>query len=94
MRVGLLGEKLVAFRDKQGRVGLLDERCPHRTASLFFSRKEECGIRCIFHGWKFDVNGECLDVRNEPEPGASQLRKRVRAKAYTRVTLKTLLGEK
>ena len=82
VRVGLLGEKLVAFRDTQGRVGLLDERCPHRTASLFFGRNEECGLRCVFHGWKFDINGDCQDVPNEPEPGASQMRKRVKAKAY------------
>lgn len=82
VRVGLLGEKLVAFRDSKGRVGLLDERCPHRTASLWFGRNEECGLRCVFHGWKFDVDGNCLEVPNEPEPGATQMRKRVRAKAY------------
>jgi phthalate 4,5-dioxygenase oxygenase subunit len=54
-RLRLLGEDLVLFRDTQGRVGLLDEHCPHRGASLYFGRNEACGIRCIYHGWKFDV---------------------------------------
>ncbi|MDA1325241.1 MAG: Rieske 2Fe-2S domain-containing protein [Proteobacteria bacterium] len=62
VRVQLLGEKLVAFRDSRGRIGLLDERCPHRTASLFFGRNEECGLRCVYHGWKFDVDGKCVDL--------------------------------
>ena len=66
VRVKLLGEKLVVFRDTQGRVGLLDERCPHRTASLFFGRNEECGLRCVYHGWKFDVEGNCVDLPSEP----------------------------
>ena len=57
IRVKLLGEKLVAFRDTQGRVGLLDEFCAHRRASLFLGRNEECGLRCVYHGWKYDVNG-------------------------------------
>ena len=62
----LLGEDLVAFRDTDGRVGLLDEYCPHRRASLFFGRNEECGLRCVYHGWKFDVDGRCVDMMNEP----------------------------
>src|ERR1700734_3373808 len=53
MRLMLLGEKLVAFRDTQGRVGVLEHRCPHRCASLFLGRNEQGGIRCIYHGWKF-----------------------------------------
>jgi len=57
VRVRLLGEDLVAFRDSEGRIGLLDEYCPHRRASLFFGRNEECGLRCVYHGWKFDVAG-------------------------------------
>ena len=61
VRVRLLGEDLVAFRDTRGRVGLLDEFCPHRRASLFFGRNEECGLRCVYHGWKFDVEGKCVD---------------------------------
>ena len=67
VRVRLLGEELIAFRDSQGRIGLLDELCPHRRASLYFGRNEECGLRCIYHGWKFDVTGQCTDMMNEPE---------------------------
>ena len=67
VRVKLLGEDLVAFRDTQGRIGLLDEHCPHRLASLFLGRNEECGLRCVYHGWKFDVEGRCVDMMNEPE---------------------------
>ncbi len=67
VRVKLLGEDLVAFRDTEGRVGLLDEFCPHRRASLFFGRNEESGLRCVYHGWKFDVSGRCVDMMNEPE---------------------------
>lgn len=62
IRVRLLGESLVAFRDSSGQVGLLDERCPHRTASLFFGRNEEGGLRCVYHGLKFDTVGNCVDV--------------------------------
>ncbi len=57
IRVNILGEELVAFRDSEGRLGLIDSRCPHRGANLFFGRNEECGLRCVYHGWKFDVNG-------------------------------------
>jgi phthalate 4,5-dioxygenase len=67
VRVRLLGEDLLAFRDSAGRVGLVDEYCPHRRASLFFGRNEECGLRCVYHGWKFDVDGACVDMMNEPE---------------------------
>src|SRR5579884_3264265 len=66
LRVRLLCEDLVLFRDTQGRIGLLDERCPHRTASLFFGRNEECGLRCVYHGWKFDIEGNCTDLPSEP----------------------------
>jgi phthalate 4,5-dioxygenase len=67
VRVRLLGEDLVAFRDTSGKIGLLDEFCPHRRVSLFFGRNEECGLRCVYHGWKFDTNGQCLEMMNEPE---------------------------
>jgi len=67
VRVRLLGEDLVAFRDTRDRIGLLDEFCPHRRASLFFGRNEECGLRCVYHGWKYDVDGRCVDMLNEPE---------------------------
>lgn len=66
VRIRLLGEDLVAFRDTHGRVGLMEEFCPHRRSSLFWGRNEECGLRCVYHGWKFDVTGACVDMPNEP----------------------------
>jgi phthalate 4,5-dioxygenase oxygenase subunit len=66
IRVRLLGEDLVAFRDTAGRVGLIQEHCPHRGASLFFGRNEEGGLRCLYHGWKMDVHGNVLDTPCEP----------------------------
>jgi phthalate 4,5-dioxygenase len=66
VRLRLLGEDLVAFRDSNGQVGVLAANCPHRGASLFFGRNEECGLRCVYHGWKFDVDGNCVDMPNEP----------------------------
>ena len=78
--VRLFGENLVAFRDTQGRVGLLDERCPHRLASLVIGRNEDCGLTCIYHGWKFDVTGTCVDMPTEPQDHGYQ--KRVRVTAY------------
>ena len=80
LRVMLLGEKLVAFRDNGGRVGLLEHACPHRCASLFFGRNEPEGIRCAYHGWKFDVDGKCLDMPNVPPH--QDFKNRVTAKAY------------
>ncbi len=80
VRVRLMGENLVAFRDTQGRVGLLDERCPHRTASLYFGRNEDCGIRCVYHGWKFDIHGDCLDIPSEPAGRGRE--GRIKAVAY------------
>ena len=70
LRVQIMGEHLLAFRDSEGRVGLIEPRCPHRGADLYFGRNEECGIRCVFHGWKFDVNGHAVDMPNVP-PDAS-----------------------
>jgi nitrite reductase/ring-hydroxylating ferredoxin subunit len=67
IRVRLLGENLVLFRDTQGRLGLLDERCPHRTASLFYGRNEESGLRCVYHGLKFDIDGKCVDLPCVPQ---------------------------
>src|SRR5579884_3960363 len=83
VRVRLLGEDLVAFRDTEGRVGLLHQHCPHRGASLFFGRNEECGLRCVYHGWKFDVNGNCVDMPNEPPE--SDFKHKVKATAYPTV---------
>jgi phenylpropionate dioxygenase-like ring-hydroxylating dioxygenase large terminal subunit len=70
IRVKLLGEELVAFRDTQGRVGLVEPRCAHRGADLFFGRNEEGGLRCIYHGWKYDVTGRCLELPNVPAGSA------------------------
>ena len=79
-KVRLLGEDLVAFRDTQGAVGLMAANCPHRGASLFFGRNEECGLRCVYHGWKFDVTGRCVDMPSEP--AESTFKDKVRARAY------------
>jgi phthalate 4,5-dioxygenase oxygenase subunit len=73
-RVKLLGENLVLFRDTSGRVGLVDEACPHRTASLFFGRNEENGLRCVYHGIKFDVEGRCVDLPCAPAQYKDELR--------------------
>jgi phthalate 4,5-dioxygenase oxygenase subunit len=67
VRTRLLGEDLVVFRDSKGRLGVLGEHCPHRQASLVFGRNEECGLRCLYHGWKFDVEGNVVDMACEPE---------------------------
>ena len=82
-RFMLLGEKLLAFRDSAGRVGVMDHRCPHRCASLFLGRNEQGGLRCIYHGWKFDVVGNCLDMPNVPED--QDFKHKVKAKAYRTV---------
>ena len=81
VRSRLLGEDLVVFRDTRGRLGVLGEHCPHRQASLAFGRNEECGLRCLYHGWKFDIDGNVLDMPSEPESGA-RMRPHVRHKAY------------
>jgi phthalate 4,5-dioxygenase oxygenase subunit len=80
VRSRLLGEDLVAFRDTNGRLGVLGEYCPHRNASLSFGRNEECGLRCLYHGWKFDVEGNIVDMSSEPD--GSALKKALRHKAY------------
>src|SRR5919199_3696733 len=80
LRVRILGENLIAFRDSRGQVGLLDQACPHRGASLFFGRNEEQGLRCVYHGWKYDVTGACVDMPSEP--AESNFKSKVRARAY------------
>jgi phthalate 4,5-dioxygenase len=82
-RVRLMGEDLLAFRDTNGRIGLVQERCPHRRASLYFGRNEECGIRCIYHGWKFDADGTCVDMPSEPD--ASAFRDKIHITSYPAV---------
>ena len=78
--VRLLGEDLIAFRDTNGKVGLVDAYCPHRRAPMFYARNEECGLRCVYHGWKFDVTGKCVEVPNEP--AHSPMKDKVRIAAY------------
>ncbi|MFZ9501880.1 MAG: Rieske 2Fe-2S domain-containing protein [Beijerinckiaceae bacterium] len=80
VRVRLLGEDLIAFRDSNGDVGLIDAYCPHRRAPMFFGRNEECGMRCVYHGWKFDRHGDCVDMPSEP--AGTPLQARVKIKAY------------
>ena len=80
VRVRLLGEDLVAFRDTSGEVGLVDAYCAHRRAPLFYARNEECGLRCVYHGWKFDTLGNCVDMPSEPP--YSRFRLRVSITAY------------
>src|SRR5204862_318889 len=72
-----------AFRDSTGQVGILGSHCPHRGASLLFGRNEESGLRCVYHGWKFDVTGRCVDMPNEP--AESSFKDKVRATAYPAV---------
>ncbi len=79
-QVTVLGEELIAFRDTTGRVGLIDRYCPHRGASFWLGRNEECGIRCVYHGWKFDADGQCVDMPTSyPDLNAKD---KMRIKAY------------
>src|SRR5919199_2959209 len=80
IRTRTLGEDLVAFRDTNGNVGIVDAYCPHRRAPLFFGRNEECGLRCVYHGWKFSADGTCTDMPSEPPE--SDFKDRLRIKAY------------
>ena len=80
VKVRLLGENLVVFRDSRGRVGVLDEYCPHRRVSLALGRNEECGLRCLYHGWKMDVDGNVVEMSSEPPE--SGLVEKVKIKSY------------
>ncbi len=95
VRVKLLSERLLAFRDSEGRLGLIDEFCAHRGVSLWFGRNEEAGLRCPYHGWKYDVTGQCIEVPSEPEE--SGFCQRVKLKSYPLVerggVLWTYMGE-
>ena len=79
-RLRLLGENLIGFRVTSGKVGILGNACPHRGASLFFGRNEEEGLRCVYHGWKYDVTGQCVDMPSEPAD--SNFKSKVRPLAY------------
>ena len=80
LRIRLLGENLIAFRTTSGAVGVIQNACPHRGASMFFGRNEEEGLRCVYHGWKFDVAGNCVDMPSEP--AESNFKNKVRTVAY------------
>ena len=83
IRLRLLGEDLVAFRDTNGDIGVLDENCPHRLASLWLGRNEEAGLRCVYHGWKYDVHGNCIEQMNEPVA----FKDKIKVKAYPAVEM-------
>lgn len=80
VRVQLLAEKLIAFRDTSGKLGLMDEFCAHRGVSMWFGRNEENGLRCPYHGWKYDTTGQCVDVPSEPAEGG--FCKKIKLKSY------------
>jgi phthalate 4,5-dioxygenase oxygenase subunit len=80
MRVRLLAENLIAFRATSGRVGVVQDACPHRGASMFFGRNEAEGLRCVYHGWKFDAQGTCTDMPSEP--AESNFKNKVRTVVY------------
>lgn len=85
VRVKILGEQLVIFRDSDGKLGLVDEFCPHRRVSLFYGRNEQCGLRCAYHGWKFDVDGNCMEVPAERD--RPSFAKKIKIKSYPVVEL-------
>jgi phthalate 4,5-dioxygenase len=89
VRVKILSERLIAFRDSEGRYGLIDEFCAHRGVSLWFGRVEECGIRCAYHGWKYDVTGQCVEVPSEPEN--SNFSRKVKLTGYPLVKVGDIL---
>lgn len=82
-RVRILGEDFIAFRDGAGKVGVVSPRCPHRGADLYFGRNEDCGLRCAYHGWQFDVQGECIDVPTAGEEQAELIKSRAKIASLT-----------
>src|SRR5580704_7160474 len=96
VRVKILSERLLAFRDSDGRLGLIDEFCAHRGVSLWFGRNEDKGLRCPYHGWKYDVTGQCIDVPSEPEE--SGYCQKIKLKSYPMIerggVLWTYMGAK
>ena len=89
VRVKILSERLLAFRDTNGSYGLIDEFCAHRGVSLWFGRNEESGLRCPYHGWKYDVTGQCMEVPSEPR--ASGFCQKIKLKSYPLVKLGPVL---
>ena len=80
VKARVFGEDLVVFRDTDGNVGVMDEYCPHRRVSLVYGRNEDCGLRCLYHGWKMDVDGNILEMASEPE--GSRLKSGLKQKSY------------
>ncbi|HZO30838.1 MAG TPA: Rieske 2Fe-2S domain-containing protein [Chloroflexota bacterium] len=80
LRLRVLGEELVAFRDTEGAIGIVSAYCARRRANLYFGRNEGCGLRCVYHGWKFDVSGRCVEMPTEPAD--STFRQRISIKSY------------
>ena len=80
-RITLMGEDFVAFRDSSGAVGVVEPRCSHRGANLFFGRNEECGLRCVYHGWKFDTRGECIDMPTSTADVADRMKPKAKIRA-------------
>ena len=80
MRTRLLGESPLAIRSTSGKIGLVAHNCPHRGVSLFYGRNEEEGLRCVYHGWKFDVEGRCVDM--PAEPPQSNYKNEIRLRSY------------
>src|SRR6201996_1308990 len=91
VRVKLLSERLIAFRDSDGRYGLVDEVCAHRGGALWFGRNEESGRRCSYHGWKYDVNGQCVEIPSEPDERHSSLCAKIKLKSYPLVKIGDVL---
>jgi phthalate 4,5-dioxygenase oxygenase subunit len=89
VRVKLLSERMIAFRDSEGRYGLMDEFCAHRGVSLWFGRNEEGGLRCPYHGWKYDVTGQCIEVPSEP--AESGFCNKIKLKSYPLVKIGDIL---
>ena len=80
-RVQILGEAFLAFRDGDGQVGVINARCPHRGADLYFGRNEAAGIRCAYHGWQFDTAGHCIDIPTAPAKAAESLKPKAQRRA-------------
>jgi phenylpropionate dioxygenase-like ring-hydroxylating dioxygenase large terminal subunit len=91
VRVKLLSERMIAIRDSDGRYGLMDEFCAHRGVSLWFGRNEESGLRCSYHGWKYDVTGQCIEVPSEPDERQSTLCKKIKLRSYPLVKIGDIL---
>jgi phthalate 4,5-dioxygenase oxygenase subunit len=91
VRVKLLSERLIAFRDSDGRYGLMDEFCAHRGVSLWFGRNEESGLRCAYHGWKYDVTGQCIEIPSEPAERENSLCSKIKLQSYPLVKIGDVL---